>query len=248
MTRPTSRSSGRAAAAPIDAAYASGLYRAHRDALGAAREAQRALLAAGGGAKAQLDDVEAELTYLFVRDRAPRTVVELGALHGWSTTWILRALRDNERTGAGGALHSFDLVDRAARTVPDDLAAGRWTFHHGDVRANLREFPDDIGYLFIDAAHTAGFARWYIERVFPRVPPGTPVSVHDVFHRRRPKPFSEGAVITSWLAERGVPYFTASAARAPEDRARLTAVKRELGLDAPVRAPRRDPMLFFRMP
>lgn len=246
MTRPTIRPAGRpqTPARPVDVAYAAALYRAHRDDLYAAREAQRRLLAAGHGAKAQLDDVEAELTYLFLRDRAPRTVVEIGALHGWSTTWMLRALCDN----GAGELHSFDLIDRAPRTVPGDLAGGRWTFHHGDVRANLREFPADIGYLFVDAAHTAGFARWYVERVFPRLPSGTPVSVHDVFHGRRPKPFGEGAVITSWLAERGVPYFTAAPARAPQDHATLAAVKRELGLDAPLRAPRRNPMLYFRMP
>jgi len=239
---------GRPTVPPIDQRYAAALYRTHRDALAGARAAQRTLLNAGDGAKAQLDDIEAELTYLFVRDRSPGTVVELGALHGWSTTWILRALHDADADGRRGELHSYDLIDRATRTVPADLADGRWTFHHGDVRGNLRELPDDIGYLFIDAAHTAGFARWYLDRLFPLVPSGTPVSVHDVFHGRRPKPFSEGSVITSWLAEEGVPYFTASAARAPEDHARLMDVKRELGLDAAVRTPRRNPMIFFRMP
>lgn len=244
MTRP--RPHDRPTVPPIDERYASTLYRTHRDALAGARTAQRALLA--GGAKAQLDDVEAELTYLFVRDRAPGTVVELGALHGWSTTWILRALRDAGNDGRRGELHSYDLIDRAARTVPPELAKDRWTFHHGDVRGNVRELPDDTGYLFIDAAHTAGFARWYIDRVFPLIPPGTPVSVHDVFHGPRPKSFSEGKVITTWLAAQGVPYFTASPARAPETYARLQEVKRELDLDAPVRGPRHNPMIFFRMP
>ncbi|HEY3686573.1 MAG TPA: class I SAM-dependent methyltransferase [Streptosporangiaceae bacterium] len=241
-TRPTVRPADRAAAVDLDTATA--LYRKFRDPLGEARTAQRALLAANDGMKAQLDDVEAELTYLFLRDREPGTVVEIGALHGWSTTWILRALRDN----GGGRLRSYDLIDRAGDNVPEDLAAGRWTFHHGDVRTGLAELPDDLGYLFIDAAHTAGFARWYIERVFPRVPPGTPVSVHDVFHGRRPKPFSEGSVIVSWLADNGVPYFTASPARAPEDHARLGEVKRDLGLAAPLRTSRHNPMLYFRMP
>lgn len=243
-TRPTSQPT----APPIDLPYAATLYRTHRDTLAEARDAQRCLLNAGDGTKAQLDDIEAELTYLFVRDRSPGTVVELGALHGWSTTWILRALHDAGRDGRSGGLHSFDLIDRAARTVPADLADGRWTFHQGDVRGNLRELPDDIGYLFVDAAHTARFARWYIERVFSRVPSGTPVSVHDVFHGRRPKPFSEGTVITGWLAEHGVPYFTASAAHAPEAHDRLMEVKRELDLGDPVRGPHRNPMIFFRMP
>lgn len=230
-------------AAPVDLGFATALYRRFREPLKDARADQRALLAGTGGMKAQLDDIEAELTYLFLRAREPRSVVEIGALHGWSTTWILRALRDTGR----GALHSYDLIDRAARTVPGDLAADRWTFHHGDVRTGL-EIPGDLGYLFIDAAHTASFARWYIAHVFPRVPSGTPVSVHDVFHGRRPKPFSEGSVITAWLTANDVPYFTASAARSPEDHAGLCGVKKDLGLAAPLRAPRRNPMLFFRMP
>jgi predicted O-methyltransferase YrrM len=241
-TRPTVSPAVSAAAVDLDTAAA--LYRKYRDPLDAARTAQRALLAAGDGMKAQLDDVEAELTYLFLRDCEPGTVVEIGALHGWSTTWILRALRDIGQ----GELHSYDLIDRAAGNVPEDLAAGRWTFHHGDVRTGLETLPGDIGYLFIDAAHTAGFARWYIERVFPRIPSGTPVSVHDVFHGRRPKPFSEGSVMVSWLADNGVPYFTASPARAPEDHAGLGEVKRDLGLAAPLRTSRHNPMLYFRMP
>jgi hypothetical protein len=60
----------------------------------------------------QLDDVEAELTYLALRDHRPHTVMELGTFQGWSTTWILRALRDNGH----GRLHSFDQVDAVLRT------------------------------------------------------------------------------------------------------------------------------------
>ena len=59
--------------------------------------------------------------------------MELGTFQGWSTTWILRALRDNGH----GHLHSFDQVDAVLRTVPADLADGRWTFVPGDVAANL---------------------------------------------------------------------------------------------------------------
>ena len=78
----------------------------------------------------QLDDVEAELTYLALRDHRPDTVMELGTFHGWSTTWILSALRDNGR----GHLHSFDRIDNVLRTVPAELAADRWTFVHGRRR------------------------------------------------------------------------------------------------------------------
>ena len=66
-TRPTSQPT----VPPIDQRYATALYRTHRHPLADARAAQRELLT--DGAKAQLDDIEAELTYLFVRDRSPGT-------------------------------------------------------------------------------------------------------------------------------------------------------------------------------
>jgi predicted O-methyltransferase YrrM len=219
------------------------LYRTHRDRLAAARDEQRALLRSRPGMRAQLDDVEAELTYLLLRERRPATVVEVGALHGWSTSWILRALRDN----GTGRLYSFDRVTDARGTVPPELAADRWTFVAGDVRGTVAAVPADTGYLFVDAAHSARFARWYLAELFPRLAPGVPVSVHDVFHGRRAKPFSEGAALLRHLAERGTGYLTASPARDPGVAGRLAAVRAELGLTEPVHTGRDNPMVFFTL-
>jgi|SRR6266536_5024134 predicted O-methyltransferase YrrM len=227
----------------FDARTVAGLYRRYADELRAAREAQRELLV-HRTLKPKLDDIEAELTYLALRESRPAAVLELGSYHGWSTTWILRALRDN----GSGHLYTFDLVDHATRSVPEDLAGDRWTFIPGDVRQTLpRHLPPDPGYVFVDAAHTAGFARWYTRSLFPRLRDTTPVSVHDVFHGRRPWPVSEGGVLLGWLRERGIGYLTASAARDPELYDRLVAVKREQCLAAPVTGTRRNPMLFFQI-
>jgi predicted O-methyltransferase YrrM len=219
------------------------LYRTHRDRLGVARDEQRALLRSRPDMRARLDDVEAELTYLLLRERRPATVVEVGALHGWSTSWILRALRDN----GTGRLYSFDRIANARGNVPPELAADRWTFVAGDVRGTVAAVPADTGYLFVDAAHSARFARWYLAELFPRVAPGVPVSVHDVFHGRRAKPFSEGAVLLRHLAERGIGHLTASPARDPEVAGRLGAVRAELGLTEPVHTGRDNPMVFFTL-
>jgi len=75
--------------------------------------------------------------------------------------------------------------------------------------------------------------------------PGTPVSVHDVFHRRRPFPFSEGAAVLGWLRGRGIPYFTASRAAAPTTHRELLARKRRSGLSEPIHHSTDNPMLFF---
>ncbi|WP_430781904.1 class I SAM-dependent methyltransferase [Actinoplanes sp. G11-F43] len=231
------------APAPLSPADLPDLYRRYAADLAAARTAQRDLLAPGSPRlRPKLDDIEAELTYLMVRHYRPWVVAEIGTFHGWSTTWLLRALRDN----GTGALHSYDIVDHARRTVPAALADGRWTFHHGDVRqAGLT--PGLIDYLFVDAAHTAPFARWYTTGLFTQLRPGTPVSVHDVYHRRRPGPVSEGRVVLDWLAARRLGHFTASRAAAPALYGELMAVRRELGLLAPVHRGDRNPMMFFRL-
>jgi predicted O-methyltransferase YrrM len=229
--------------AVIDLDSVSALYRTHADDLGAVVEQQRRFRAATPSMTPQLDDLEAEITYLLLRDTAPAHVMELGTFHGWSTTWILSALRDN----GSGHLHSFDRIDDVRNTVPADLADGRWTFVHGDVRERLADVPRDVGYLFVDAAHSSRFARWYVRHLFPIVPAGIPVSVHDVFHGPRALPFTEGAVVLRWLDARGVGWFTPARRRAREVFEQLLELRAGLGL-AGARGTTVNPMLWFTMP
>lgn len=231
------------ASADIALDHVQDLYRTYEADLRRVRDEQRALRRGNPTLRAQLDDLEAEITYLLVRDSRPEVVVEIGSLHGWSTNWLLRALRDN----GAGRLYTHDLVDDARRHVSPELGS-RWTFVPGDARRTLHRHGYAIDYLFVDARHTAGFARWFVGELFPTVRPGVPVSVHDVFHGRRPWPFSEGRVVLSWLARRNTAYFTASRAAAPQANAALAARKDALGLSEPVHDGRDDPMMFFRMP
>lgn len=219
------------------------LYRTYTEDLHRVREQQRALLGPPLSMKAQLDDLEAEITYLLLREARPETVVEIGTFHGWSTTWILQALKDN----GTGHLYSYDIVDHVVRNVPERLSTGRWTFTRGDARENLEKIPDTADFLFIDAAHSASFARWYLEHLMPRMRPGIPVCVHDVFHGRRPLPFTEGAVLLRRLAEQDTPYFTPSRAHAPEIHRRLDDVRRNLALGLPLKESRDNPMVFFTL-
>jgi hypothetical protein len=228
----------------IDLAYVGALYREYAGDLAEVGKQQREYAESmGSRMRPQLDDLEAEITYLLLRAVQPGVVVELGTFHGWSTSWILSALRDN----GVGALHSFDRVDHVVRNVPCDLAEGRWTFVQGDIAETLDRVPADAGYLFVDAAHTGRFARWYLRHLFPRVPSGIPVSVHDVYHFRTTLPLHEGAVVVRWLRQRGAPFFTPSRAKARGAYTALTGLREELGL-APVRGPGANPMIFFEMP
>jgi predicted O-methyltransferase YrrM len=222
----------------IDLDVVLNLYRRYAQALGAARDAQRALLPR---MRPKLDDVEAELTYLLVRHYQPTRIVEIGTFHGWSTSWLLRALADNGQ----GHLHSYDLVDHVLGTVPRDLSDARWTFHRGDVRARTDLQPSTIDYLFIDAKHTARFARWYVENLLGKVRVGIPVTVHDVYHRARAGRFSEGHVVLDWLARRQHGHFTASAKAAPHVFEEIAAVRCDLGLNEVVHRRSPNPMIYF---
>ncbi|MEQ3552151.1 class I SAM-dependent methyltransferase [Pseudonocardia nematodicida] len=227
--------------------FLAGLYRAHAGDLASVIARQREFLATGPAVVPQLDDVEAELTYLLLRHHRPSHVVEIGTHSGWSTTWILSALRDNAGAGHEGHLHSFDLVDHVLRTVPETLSAGRWTFHRGDLRDTVGKVPPDTGYLFVDADHGRRFARWYLDTLFPRIEAGTPTSVHDVFHLPRARPFTEGSEVLRWLRDRDAPWFTAARAGARENLAAIDAVRAELGIVG-ARGTTRNPMIFFEMP
>lgn len=224
--------------------FVSTLYRKYTSDLAAVVEQQRAFRAATRGRMTpQLDDLEAEITYLLLRELRPETVMELGTFHGWSTTWLLSALRDN----GTGRLHSFDKIDNVVRMVPSELAADRWTFVRGDMKSTLDKVPRAVDYLFVDADHGQRFGDWYLEHLFPLMPAGIPVSVHDVFRGRRARIWSEGAVVVSWLQERGVQVFSASRRQSPAVFAELNRLRVELGIEG-ARGTTRNPMIFFRLP
>ena len=223
---------------------ATGLYRKYASDLAAVIEQQRAFHATNRERMTpQLDDIEAELTYLYLRALRPSTVMELGTFHGWSTTWLLSALRDN----GTGHLHSFDKIDNVVHTVPAELSADRWTFVHGDVRADLDAVPAGVDYLFVDADHGRRFGEWYLAHLFPLMRPGTPVSVHDVFHGRSARIWSEGAAVVAWLEQHRVPLFTAARKHAPAEFASLNEVRAELGITG-ARGTTVNPMIFFALP
>lgn len=219
------------------------LYAEYADQLHEVRAEQGEFLArAGRGFTAQLDDIEAEITYLLLRERRPELVIELGTLHGWSTTWILRALRDN----GTGSLRSHDRATRVCANVPEELR-GAWEFVPGDIRETLPKLPERTEYLFVDADHGARFARWYLQRLVEPHEAPMRVSVHDVFHWRFAKPYSEGSVVLDWLATRSQPWFTAARARAREEFERINELRRELGFTADLKSSKRNPMLYFEL-
>jgi predicted O-methyltransferase YrrM len=189
-----------------------------------------------------LDDLEAEITYLLIRDRDPRSVIEMSPNGGWSTTWILQALKDN---GQGGQLWSYDLHDTSTKLVPNELARGAWHFVLGDVRQTIQNSPG-FDYLFIDSDHTKEFAEWYVQTLLARARPGCVVSVHDVFHGASPS--DEGLVVAAWLRDRGISYWSPAPATQPHVTRELIEERLRLGIRFDVRRRRTsNPMMFFEI-
>src|SRR5690606_25599161 len=108
----------------------------------------------------------------------PRVVVETGVFDGFSTAFILKALRDNRR----GELYSIDLPARAAvpastdRMVLDTLPSGhdpgwiipdelrrRWSLRCGTSAALLCDWLAELGQIdmfFHDSQHTRDNMMW----------------------------------------------------------------------------------------
>lgn len=189
-----------------------------------------------------LDDLEAEITYLLIREHKPNLIVEMSPNTGWSTTWILSALRDN---GGAGQLWSYDLHDISTKFVPKSLAEERWKFFLGDARENLPD-PSQIDHFFIDSDHTGEFATWYVQSLFPSLRSTCKVSVHDVFHESTPS--QEGQVVIAWLNERGKSFWSPSFFYSSTINQALMNERENLCMKYPIhKRGKNNPMIFFDM-
>ncbi|MBX3462941.1 MAG: class I SAM-dependent methyltransferase [Planctomycetes bacterium] len=192
---------------------------------------------------AQSDDETCEILYLLLRAEQPERVLEISPFHGWSTCWILSALRDNGR----GKLVSHDLIDAASKNVPPELADGRWQLVLGDARKEVAASGEPVDFLLMDSDHSAEFAHWYLDHVLPRVREGAVVCVDDVFHQADPAAFDgEGPVVLDWLQRRGIAYFTCSKAKNPSALNALYGQKVSLGLAERIHTSDKNPAILFR--
>ncbi len=191
-----------------------------------------------------IDDIEAEILYLLIRAFRPKTLVEISPLGGWSTSWMLNAIKDN----SCGTLYSYDLIDDAVKTLPQDLVNSNWVFVKGDVQKRIREVPSGVDCLLMDAAHSSEFAEWYIEHVFPKLIDGALVCIHDVFrrHAEQERDFTEAQPIQQWLEQRHINYVTAAPATNKPFFARVEALRDELGIHGTINGNAVNPMVFFR--
>jgi hypothetical protein len=140
-------------------------------------------------------DIEMEVSYLRLRNMKPKTVWEISPSQGFSTIWILHALKMNNN---GAVLHSFDRLNLAEGLIPAEFRepnGPKWKLHVGKVAETYKPVlnrgngstPD---YLYLDSFHSREFALFYMnlmtEVVAVRTQKGmrgrVGVSVHDAYH------------------------------------------------------------------
>lgn len=189
----------------------------------------------------QFDDIEAEITYLLVREFKPESIVEISPCGGWSTSWLLNAIRTNKF----GELYSYDIIDDSTKALPKDLTEKRWHFILGNIKENIEKLPPRIDYLFMDSDHSADFAQWYIQNIFPKIRVGIPISVHDVFHTAEPFPNSEGSVIIDWATKKGISYFTVSPAKEKTVYDEIMSIKNKLKMKKLIHLSQTNSGIFF---
>jgi hypothetical protein len=122
-----------------------------------------------GGWSADFSDREGELLYITIREARPELVVEISPCHGYSTNYILAALRAN----GSGVVHSYELTPEVdgvptenviRGNLLDDLPGDALRVIIGDARS--QEIPA-AGVLLVDSAHEDHFAAWVFETLIP---------------------------------------------------------------------------------
>jgi predicted O-methyltransferase YrrM len=131
----------------------------------------------------QVSPNQGKLLYLIARMRAPRRILEIGTLAGYSTIWLARALP------AGGRLITLEFLPLHAEVARKNLEradlGAKVEVRLGpaaDTLAAMRnEEPFDL--IFIDA-DKAGYPR-YLELVLQLSRPGTVILADNVVQEGR---------------------------------------------------------------
>lgn len=156
-------------------------------------------------ARGGLDDIEAEITYMLVRENEPKKILEVSPCFGYSTYWILKALELN----GIGRLYSYDLINDSKNNIPDKFSSF-WNFEVGDVQT--KNLDDDYDFVFWDSEHNSeSFTLWYLEKL-KRFNKDTIICIHDIFS---PELFNdtnnkEISYVLEFIAYNKYNYFTAS--------------------------------------
>tara|TARA_Y100000992_G_scaffold104673_1_gene68148 strand:- start:622 stop:1596 length:975 start_codon:yes stop_codon:yes gene_type:complete len=190
----------------------------------------------------QFEDVEAELTVLFLLHIKPKNVIEFSPFCGYSTSIILDSLSINNNNAH---LKSFDINDMCSPFINYlNYSKANWNFELGDVTDKFASWNlNDIDYLFIDSDHSREFAVKYINDLLKPLlqlcrenKKRLLVSVHDVFHGRINEPYDEGEEVINFLRQNNISFYSPSRFYNQENWNIINNVKRKLGIEELVKS------------
>ncbi len=132
----------------------------------------------------QYDLFESQILYMLVRCIAPANMVEFSSSSGYSTIFTATAMKRNER----GTLHTFEIDTDSWQATKRNVERFGLNNHtkciKGDVTKCLEQYIKGLNpkpeILFIDSDHSGPFAEWYFENIFPLLPAGAFVHIHDI--------------------------------------------------------------------
>ena len=200
----------------------------------------------GGGIIGQYNLFDAYILCGLVNKFQIKSVIECAPYMGWSTLLIQVSLPSNNVFHV--SFDTGDFEEKIRSTV------SRWTalrsnymFVRGDFRETANEYSallPKADLLFLDADHSADFARWYLEEfnILERLKPGALVQIHDIYPEDAVPvlpgyDFSESLIVTEWLRTRHSDWDVISTyelMRRLDIRKLFSSSQRELFLDWPI--------------
>jgi Methyltransferase domain len=128
------------------------------------------------------ETVDAEIAYSLVRERKPRTILEVGG--GNTTRLLASALRKNAEENAPGQLLTIE-------PEPDAVLQKGFPGSTKVIRTRVQDVPPDFfdqleagDILFLDSTHVVMLGSdvvYEILEILPRLKPGVLVHFHDIF-------------------------------------------------------------------
>lgn len=117
-----------------------------------------------------------EIFVPLVRQMKPKTLVEIGVWHGFTTACLAWAMPKDS------ILYGLDVKIRD--TAQQILAAygltERVRLIEGDSRETYKQLPDGLDFVYIDGGHEPHEVRADYENIWPKMAPNGIVAFHDV--------------------------------------------------------------------
>ena len=223
------------------------LYDTHKDSLLKIRNKMKINHTFG---QPQYDDIEAELTTLFILHYKPKHIIEFSPCTGWSTSIILDTL---EMLNNNSRMSSYDIEDRCSTFIKAlNHKNVEWNLELGDVTKKFDTWNlDTIDYLFIDSDHSSEFAVKFINDLLVPLLENCKlnnrkviVSVHDVYHGRINEPIQEGKEVIDFLSKNNIKYYTVAKCLAQNYNI-INDYRHSLGITESIHPHPTNPSIFF---